>query len=363
MIIKNVKIENFRNIEKLELEPCEKVNIIYGKNAQGKTNILEAIWLFSGAKSFRTIKEQEFIKISSPFFKNEMVFDDGERENVAVLSLSDKKEVILNGVKKKTSVSLAGRFLAVPFVPSHLSFITGAPENRRKFIDGIICQLKPSYITVLHKYHKILQHRNNLLKNLYGNAELLGVLDAYDEEIAGCAKIICEERSRYLKELSEIASDFYNGISGGKENMKTVYSPSVLGEFTKENIIKSLKANRNEDIRTGVTGVGPHRDEIEVEINSLSAKKYASQGQQRSIVLVLKLAEGELMFRKSGKKPVFLLDDVMSELDEDRQDFILNHVKDNQVFITCCDISSVLRLFSGKIFGISDGKISEEKNK
>ncbi len=363
MVVKNIKIENFRNIEKLELEPCEKVNIIYGKNAQGKTNILEAIWLFSGAKSFRTIKEQEFIRISAPFFRNEMVFDDGERENNAILRLSDKKEVMLNGVKKKTSASLAGKFLAVPFVPAHLSFITGSPENRRKFIDGIICQLKPSYISVLHKYHKILLHRNNLLKNLYGNAELYGVLDAYDNELADCAKIISEERVRYLEELSVIASEFYSGISGGKETMRTVYVPSVSGEISKENILNALKINRNEDIRTGVTGVGPHRDDISVEINALSAKKYASQGQQRSIVLTLKLAEGELIYKKSGKKPVFLLDDVMSELDEDRQDFILNHVKDNQVFITCCDISSVLRLFSGKIFGISEGKISEEKSK
>lgn len=363
MIIKNIKIENFKNIEKIELSPCEKVNVIFGKNAQGKTNILEAIWLFSGAKSFRTLKEQEFIKISAPFFKNEILFDDGERENNIKFVLGEKKEITFNGVSGKNSSFLAGKFMTVIFVPAHLSFVSGGPEIRRRFLDGIICQLKPSYIKLLHNYHKILFQRNTLLKNIYTNADLYDILDVWDSELSECGFLIINERIKFLEELSKIASEFYRGISGGKEEMKAVYISSFNDILTKEKFSEALKKGRADDIRNGFTNIGPHRDDIDITIDSLSAKKYSSQGQQRSIILTLKLAEGELIKIKSGKKPIFLLDDVMSELDEERQDFILNHVKDNQVFITCCDVSSVLRLFSGKIFEIENGKIINEKNK
>lgn len=363
MNIKKIKIENFRNIENLILYPCENVNVIFGKNAQGKTNLLEAIWLFCGAKSFRTYKEQEFIKISASFFKNELTFFDGERENIIKLSLSDKKEISFNGVKKRSNHELAGNFVAVSFVPTDLSFIKDGPEMRRKFLDGVICQIKPSYISLLHKYQKILLQRNALLKDVYNNSELLDILDVWDKELSTVGIKIIKERKKYLSLLNEKAAFFYDGISGGKEKMECFYLSTIEDKEDEKAFIKKLREKRREDILKGFSSVGPHRDDIEVLINSISAKSYASQGQQRSIILTLKLAEGEIIKNETGKKPIFLLDDVMSELDEYRQDFILNHVKENQVFITCCDISSVLRLFSGKIFEIKGGKLVSEESK
>ena len=361
MFIKEIKIENFRNIENLKISPSEKVNIIFGKNAQGKTNILEAIWLFSGAKSFRTNKEKEFIKISSPFFKNELTFFDGERENNLKLSLSEKKEFILNGVKKKTGAEVAGNFVAVCFTPSDLLFIKGGPEIRRRFIDSVICQIKPSYISLLHKYNKILTQRNALLKDAFYNADVYDLLDVFDKELSLYGSKIINIRKEYLKKLNISAALYYKGISSEKENLKCVYISSASEE--KEKFYEILKTNRKEDIKQGFSSVGPQRDDIEIFINSLNTKSYSSQGQQRSIILTLKLAEGDIIKKETGKNPVFLLDDVMSELDETRQDFILNHVKENQVFITCCDISSVLRLFSGKVFQIENGKIKKEEVK
>lgn len=363
MNIKKIKLQNFRNIEKMELCPSDKVNIIFGKNAQGKTNILEAIWLFSGAKSQRTTKEQEFIKISAPFFRNELDFFDGERDNNVKITLSDKKDITYNGIKGKTTRFLAGKFNAVMFVPSDLLFVSGSPILRRRFLDGVICQLKPSYIDLIHQYHRVLLSRNQILKDIKKSSELFGVLEAYDVELSKKGTEIIKERIKFLEELSSIAAKFYKGISKEKEEMGCVYISTLNSEISEENYYKALKENRNIDLKNQTTSIGPHRDDIDIFINSLSARKYASQGQQRSIILTLKLAEGELIKKKTGRNPVFLLDDVMSELDEARQDFILNHVKENQVFITCCDISSVLRLFEGKIFEISDGKIINEKIK
>ena len=360
MFIKEIKIENFRNIENLKMMPSENVNVIFGKNAQGKTNILEAIWLFCGAKSFRTYKEQEFIKLSSEYFKNEMIFFDGERDNNIKISLSQKKEVLYNGVKKKSAAEIAGNFTAVAFIPTDLMFIKGGPEIRRRFLDGVICQIKPSYISLLHKYNKILSQRNALLKDAYYNADIYDLLDVYDREMAKTGIKIINERKNYLYKLNEKASSFYDGISGGKEKMRCFYISSANDE---NEFYERLKEKRREDIKQGFSSIGPQRDDIEVLIDEMSAKNYASQGQQRSIILTLKLAEGEIIYKEKGKKPIFLLDDVMSELDEYRQDFILNHVKENQVFITCCDISSVLRLFSGKIFEIKEGKIVYQEDK
>ena len=239
-------------------------------------------------------------------------------------------------------------------------FIKGGPEIRRRFLDGVICQIKPSYISLLHKYNKILSQRNALLKDAYYNADIYDLLDVYDREMAKTGTKIINERKNYLYKLKEKASSFYDGISGGKEKMRCFYISSADDE---NEFYEKLKEKRREDIKQGFSSIGPQRDDIEVLIDEMSAKNYASQGQQRSIILTLKLAEGEIIYKETGKKPIFLLDDVMSELDEYRQDFILNHVKENQVFITCCDISSVLRLFSGKIFEIKEGKIVYQEDK
>ena len=356
MFIKEIKIENFRNIENLKMMPSENVNVIFGKNAQGKTNILEAIWLFCGAKSFRTYKEQEFIKISSEYFKNEMTFFDGERDNNIKISLSQKKEVLYNGVKKKSAAEIAGNFTAVAFIPTDLMFIKGGPEIRRRFLDGVICQIKPSYISLLHKYNKILSQRNALLKDTYYNADIYDLLDVYDREMSKVGAKIISERKNYLYKLNEKASSFYDGISGGKEKMRCFYISSADDE---NQFYERLKEKRREDIKQGFSSIGPQRDDIEVLIDEMSAKNYASQGQQRSAALSLKLAEIELVKSLSREYPVLLLDDVLSELDSSRQENLLGRINHIQTIMTCTGLDEFVRnrLAVNKIFHVMDNKV------
>ena len=361
MNIKKLKIENFRNIDSLCIEPSEKMNVFFGENAQGKTNILEAVWLFCGSKSFRGSKDTEMLSFGKNFFKNEIEFFDGERDNTLKIAFSDKKEVYLNEVKKKGMGSIMGAFKAVVFTPDHLSLVKDGPEERRKFLDVAICQIKKGYVSAYQGYNKALIQRNNLLKDIPRRPDLLDTLFLWDEEIAKYGTVILKARYEYLKEINCLAKKYYSGISDEKENFRMSYlcSAGMNLELSEAEIYKSflkaLEKTRKEDVKKGVTSVGPHRDDVNFYINDVSAKSFASQGQQRSIVLTLKLSEGEYIFNKTGKKPVYLLDDVLSELDEKRQSFILNNVKDSQVFITCCDISSVLRLSAGKVFQVKNG--------
>lgn len=360
MKINALELENYRNIEKLSLT-FDDVNIIYGENAQGKTNLIEAIYLFTGAKSFRGVRDKELIKFGCDFSKLKIDFTNKSRQQKAEIMIKNKREATLNGVKKKSPVLLGEELKAVIFSPVHLSMIKDGPGERRKFADSALCQIKSGYRNILKEYNKALAQRNSLLKDIAFNSSLSDMLYIWDKSFAKYGAKIIYQRQKYIEALIPYAKEIFNGLSNGREDIDLVltgafdYKNLTLDEIENKMMI-ALQNNRQADMIMKITTIGPHRDDIEILINGKSARKYGSQGQQRSCVLALKLAEASLLREKTQDEPVALLDDVMSELDEGRQDYILNHIKDWQVFITCCDPASVLRLKQGKTFHINDGK-------
>jgi len=352
MIVLNLKCKNFRNIENLSISPCEEMNVICGENAQGKTNILEAIWLFTGAKSFRTSKDNNFIKFGSEKAECSLDFKSEGIIKNAEIKIKEKREIFLNQKKVKSASEFAGNFNAIVFSPNDLSLVSEGPSVRRKFLDTAIGQLYPSYISVLKNYIRAVTQRNKIIKDFKYDTTLSVMLDVYENEIALLGNKIINFRKRYIEIINEFLPTVYDGISNGREKIETEYNPSC-----KEYLLENLKEARKEDMFSGVTSVGPHRDDLEFKINGISARNFASQGQKRSIALAVKLSEAEVIKKKNGETPVILLDDVMSELDPLRQDFILNHIKGMQSFLSCCDEGNIKNLIAGKKFIISNGSV------
>ncbi len=365
MLVKKLKFENFRNLKNNEISPCEKVNVIYGDNAQGKTNLLEAIWLFCGGHSFRGAKESELINFDDKFFKISMDFYSFNREQSAQIAFTqNKKKIKLNGVEKNSSSYLTEVFSCVAFSPDNMTLIKRGPSMRRKFIDGAICQQKVKYASALSKYNQIINQRNALLKDIYKHKELKDTLQIWDDSLCIYGATILKERFEYINKLKVYAQKYHDDISDSKEILDIEYISNALvtADDSIEEITEKLRAayikSRAEDMHTSYTNIGPHRDDIDIKLNNLSAKTYGSQGQQRSVVLSLKLAQAQMLFDKNGERPVILLDDVLSELDSKRQDFLLNKIEDYQVFVTCCEESNKEQLKSGKVFYINNGEIS-----
>ncbi|MBQ6152222.1 MAG: DNA replication/repair protein RecF [Ruminococcus sp.] len=364
MIVKSLSFENFRNLKNNTIFPCEHVNVIYGENAQGKTNLIEAIWLFCGGHSFRSSKENEMTGFEKDFFKLRMEFFCEDREqNADIWFAQNKKNIKINSVEKNSSAYLTEKFSAVVFSPEHLTLIKSGPQIRRKFIDAAVCQQKIRYASLLSKYQQILNQRNALLKDINRHRELLDVLSIWDDSLCFSGAQILKERIEYIRQIREKAREIHLGISHEKEILNITYLSTCDAQesddinILTEKLKKAVEKSREEDIRFGNTSCGPHRDDLDITINDLSCRRYASQGQQRSAVLSLKLTEANLLFEKRGERPVILLDDVLSELDSKRQDFLLNKVSGYQVFVTCCEESSKEQLQNGKIFYVENGEI------
>ena len=362
MNVKKLEVVSFRNIKTEVIEPCEGVNIIYGDNAQGKTNMLEGIWLFTGCRSFRGAKDNELKNFNFPKALLSLDFYGYDREQNLYLEIEKGRKFMLNGVKQNSASKIMGEFLAVVFSPIHLSLVKDGPFERRKFLDIAISQLKPKYAVTLSQYNKALAQRNILLKDIVYHSELYDTLDIWEDRLAFYAGEIIRQRVGYINRLSVFCDEIYKGISSGKEKIEISYYQQcpAYGADKQElydNIKNLLFASRKNDIATGFTSVGPHRDDLSIKIDGLTAKSYGSQGQQRSAALALKLGEAAMIKEFTSQQPVALLDDVMSELDESRQNYILNHIKDWQVFITCCDPNSVANLKYGKAFKMKNGKI------
>ena len=369
MRINRLSLTGFRNIGEMELVPCPGVNIIYGDNAQGKTNLMEAVYLFTGAKSFRGAKDREMIGFDAPSTRLELDFFGDGRDQTARLELSPKKRVFLNEISLESQTKLAGRFTAVVFSPSHLSLIQDGPQERRRFLDTTICQLKPKYIRVLADYSRVLTQRNSLLKDVALSSYLLDTLDIWDQHLVRLSAMITRTRYTYVQRLRELAKEVYRGISQEKEAFDLCYqakgcpSDADLASPDLEKVIaQAVREARREDLRAGSTTVGAHRDDLEITIDGKNVRSYGSQGQQRSAVLSLKLSECDLVRSLTGEEPVVLLDDVMSELDENRREYLLNHMGDRQIFITCCDPNYFRMLKTGKSFQIQGGKILSQQD-
>ena len=352
MKVKNLKIENFRNISNLYLEFDPEINVICGENAQGKTNIIEALWLFSGAKSFRNSKDNEYIKFGEKKAKIYTEFNMLGVENNAQINFDDKKTAYLNEKKLPNTSYLAGKFNAVVFSPSDLTLVTDGPDKRRRFIDTAIGQLYPNYIEILRNYTRAVMQRNKIIKDYRYDKTTSIMLDVFESEIVDMGNKIINYRKRYIDILNNYVSQIYEGISCGKEKIEIFYISK------NENLnIENLKLSREQDMFTSTTSVGPHRDDINFKINGINARAFGSQGQKRSVALSLKLAGAEVIKEVSGEYPICLLDDVMSELDENRQNYILNHIRNWQSFITCCDTSNIKNLKEGKVITIKGGEV------
>lgn len=374
MKLNQIELVNYRNIPQMLLNPCGEINVIYGDNAQGKTNLIEAVWLFTGNPSFRGSKTSELIQFETEESRLTLRFSDREREQTGSLQLyrgGNRRKIRLNSVEMKTLSELNGNFYAVVFSPAHLSFIQDGPKNRRHFLDIAISQIRPQYKNYLNLYEKLIEQRNALLRSAHTYADLEKNIDVWDVQLAKAGTILSIYRNDYVKKLHRIARQTYEGLSSRKEQMDVRYLSTVyediaaINSYEEEKVevyYQKLKETYPVDLKQGFTTAGIHRDDLEVFINSKSARMYGSQGQQRSGVIALKLSEAKLLKAATGEDPVMLLDDVMSELDESRQDYILNHLKGMQVFITCCDVSNAARLKSGKIFRIESGALAEETN-
>lgn len=360
MIVGGLKAENFRNLKNLSFSPCEHVNIIYGENAQGKTNLIEALWLFTGGKSFRGAKDSELVAFEQPKSALALDFYAAGREQTAVIQIEKKRRAALNGVELPSAVRLAGSFCAVVFSPVHLSLVKDGPQVRRNFLDAAICQVKPRYANFLADYKRALMQRNALLKDLQFHSELYDLLDIWEDKLARLGALILAHRLNYIGTLAPVGEEIYNGLSSAREQFRISYQSSgevpehASADETAEGLRAALKNSRLKDIPSGVTSCGPHRDDLLIEINGISARTYGSQGQQRSCVLAMKLGEAALLEKSAGEPPVILLDDVMSELDSHRQDYVLNHIKSSQVFITCCEPTPALR-GEGRAFFMANG--------
>lgn len=368
MIVEKLSLLNFRNIENVDFCPCENVNIIYGDNAQGKTNLIEAIWLFTGARSFRGAKDSEYILFEKPFCDLNISYKTKEREQTSQIKIShDKKQIFHNEVQKKSASELVSTFCASVFSPTDLNMIKGSPQLRRKFIDTSVCQLYPKMVRLLSEYQRVMTQRNALLKDINFHPDLIDVLDVWDRKLSQIGSEIIYLRKRYINSLSPFIKEIYVGLSKGAETLDVSYETSIfegdISHLPRDDIFmlfnNKLCKNRDEDLKTGCTNFGPHRDDLSIYINKINVKCFGSQGQQRSVVLALKLAECELLKKSLGENPIVLLDDVMSELDENRQKYILNNHLDKQVFITCCDKGLFSALTQGAIFNMQKGVLTK----
>lgn len=367
MIINSLRLKNFRNIERMSVGFDSGVNIIFGENGQGKTNILEALWLAGGFKSFRKSKDNDFIKFGCRRAEICVDFFAEERNQQIKLAYGMDKSIELNGVKYKSNSGIIGNAQSVVFSPDYISLVKGSPADRRKFCNIALCQTKPGYADDLARYNRILNQRNTSLKNIkFGIHDEREMLKIWNEQLMELNSRIVTKRLRYISALREKVERIYSGLSSDREKIEIKYAiktkdrDMLLDDFVSTAIYEDLfEQSMRDDMKNCTTSIGAHRDDILIDINGSPAKTFASQGQQRSAAIAFKLAEAEMIESVTGEYPVILLDDVMSELDVNRQDYILNHIKDRQVFITCCEPSSVMRLCSGNTIHIENGNIRE----
>ncbi len=340
MIITKLELHNFRNYEKaiLELEPG--VNIIYGENAQGKTNLIEAIYLCATSKSHRTSVDRELILIGEKEGEVHLSFQrDGIEETVDVhLRRNSKKSIAVDKTAVRKMSELLGVMHVVMFSPEDLGLIKEGPKERRRFIDLELSQLDKLYFHDLSQYHKILKQRNSLLRQLQTGEADEALLDVWDGQLTEFGLSVMRGRQNFIEELAPIVSEKHRMLTGGVETLEVVYEKNAAPE---DYALKLMK-HRRKDIKLGITSVGPHRDDLRFEIDGKDARIFGSQGQKRTAALALKLSEIDLVLMKSEAKPVLLLDDVLSELDENRQLFLVDHLKDLQTIITCTGIEDIV---------------------
>ena len=360
MFIKNLKLKNYRNYSFLDLDLVNGINIIYGNNAQGKTNILEAIYMSSTTKSYKQSKDKEIIKFGEEEAHIKSTYIKNEKQNTIDIHLKTNKNkgIAVNGKKINKISDFFGLINVIIFAPENLYIIKEGPFLRRKFLDYYISQIDKIYINNLSNYNKILNQRNILLKQIYYNKNNINDLDIWDKQLALYGNEIIKKRQEIINELNKEIYDKHLFISSNKEKLITEYEKNI----NEENFYKELCENREKDIKYQTTQIGPHRDDIKFIINDVDIRKYGSQGQQRTAALSLKLAELSSIKKIKKENPILLLDDVFSELDLVRQQLLVDYLKDIQVVITVTGITKELieNLKPQTLYYIENAQIKEK---
>ncbi len=361
MYVKSLNLKNFRNYENQTIDFCDTTNIICGHNANGKTNILEAVYLFGYGKSHRCKSDGEMIRFGEEAAKITIDFENGSREFKAVMCLTDdgKKTITVNNVPIKKLSRLMSYFHAVLFSPEDLSLVKGAPSSRRRFIDASLCRIYPSYFAALSEYKKAATEKNMLLRSLKKKGKTEdSYLSLWNERISEPCEKIMTARREFLKEISGFAAKIQKDISG--EELSMAYEPSIKSRTAKE-IYDFLEENQKREIESGSMCWGVQRDDISLKIGNLDARLFASQGQQRTTALSMRIAEADFVFEKTGEYPVLLLDDIFSELDVTRRMYLWQRIFDKQVIITCTDTDIFENLNRAKLFNVENNTVTEKE--
>lgn len=366
MTVNGLELDFFRNYVHADVKFDPGVNLIYGENAQGKTNLLEAIGYLSTASSHRARYDKELIQfgIDHAFIKGEVSAREREFTLEARLSRGQRRQIFSNGVKLKTAGELSGILQTVLFCPEDLYLIREGAAQRRAFLDGCISQLRPRYAAALAEYRRLYEHKTRILKDQDEYPGLLDTLDEFNLRLAQTGAVLIHYRAHFVRRLNEVTPAIHQDFSGGRERLGLTYQ--TVGTVTDplesvhtilNHLLAHQESHRRAEIESRQCLSGPHKDDLVVEIDGQSARQFASQGQTRTAALSLKLASREIFHQDSGEWPVLLLDDVLSELDERRQAFVLNRINGGQVFITCCEEEKLAGLEGGKAFHVKDGGI------
>ncbi|MCF0134021.1 MAG: DNA replication/repair protein RecF [Blautia sp.] len=357
MYIESVQLSDFRNYEYLTLSLDKGTNIFYGDNAQGKTNILESIFMCGTSKSHRGSKDKDIIRFMKEESHIRMIIkkDDISYKIDMHLRKNKAKGVAINGIPIKKARELLGIVNLVFFSPEDLNIIKNGPGERRRFLDQELCQLDKLYLTELANYNHIIVQRNKLLKDISVNPSLKDTLDLWDMQLVQYGKSILRKRKDFIRELNEIIRNIHLNLTGKLENIEIIYEPNA----EEDNLETEVLRKREQDIRMKLSSVGPHRDDFNVVVNGIDIRKYGSQGQQRTAALSLKLSEIYLVKKRIKDMPVLLLDDVLSELDSNRQNYLLESIHDTQTLITCTGLDDFIshRFELNKVFKVINGSV------
>ena len=359
-MIESIELKNYRNYKELHMEFNQGTNILYGDNAQGKTNILEAVYVCCTSKSHKSAKDRDIIRFDQDESHIKLQI---RKNNVPYridmhLKKNKPKGIAINGVPIRKASELFGIANVVFFSPEDLNIIKNGPSERRRFIDLELCQLNKLYVHSLVQYNKVLLQRNKLLKELFFKPEYEETLDVWDMQLVNYGREVIRFRREFIDQLNEIIRGIHRSLSGDKEEIEISYEP-----YTQEDQLADvLKRNRGQDMKQKTTLSGPHRDDISFIVNGIDIRKFGSQGQQRTAALSLKLSELELVKRISRDEPILLLDDVLSELDSSRKNYLLDSIKDIQTLITCTGLEEFINshLQIDKMFQVKSGKIVRE---
>ncbi len=358
MYIQSLELTNFRNYEALQLSFSEGTNIFYGDNAQGKTNILESLYMISTTKSHRGVKDKDLIRFGQDEAHIRTVFiKDGIDYQVDMHLRKNKSKVIaINGQRIRRAADLVGLLHIVFFSPEDLSIVKDGPAQRRRFMDLELCQLDASYLHNLSHYNKVVDQRNRLLRDIRQFPQMADTLDVWDEQLVAYGTSIIERRKEFMEELAEIVGVLHGKLSGGRETLVVSYEPSCAAQ----DLADRIRNARERDIQMAMTSVGPHRDDFSFVGNGIDLRRFGSQGQQRTCALSLKLSEIELVTRLIGEKPVLMLDDVLSELDSRRQNYLMTTIGGIQTMITCTGLDEFVnnRFEIDRVFEIEGGRLN-----